>query len=177
MPLVMRLHLLVILSQQPLHSICRGGLRTAPSHHGSLTGAGSGMGVQSIGRKTIRESKSRGAALVELAIALPILLLLVFGAIDFGLMLKDSLALRQVAREAARSAAVGGNQATVQAHIDTWADNLGLTENVQSSIEAEDQPGTMTTVTLTYPHTVLMGKLIGLPDTVQLNATMVMRRE
>ena len=48
-----------------------------------------------------------GVAMVELAIALPILLLLMFGMIEFGIAYNDDIALRQGVREAARQGAVG----------------------------------------------------------------------
>jgi Flp pilus assembly protein TadG len=44
----------------------------------------------------------RGAAVVEFAIVLPVLLLLVFGIIDFGRALNAQIALTQAAREGAR---------------------------------------------------------------------------
>jgi len=45
--------------------------------------------------------------MVELAIALPILMLLVFGTIEFGIAYNDQITLRQGVREAARQGAVG----------------------------------------------------------------------
>lgn len=48
----------------------------------------------------------RGAAIVELAIALPLLLVLLTGIIDFGLVLSDQISLRQGVREGARQAVV-----------------------------------------------------------------------
>jgi hypothetical protein len=49
----------------------------------------------------------RGSALVEFTIVLPILILLVFGVIEFGLAYSNKIALRQGVREAARQGAVG----------------------------------------------------------------------
>lgn len=49
----------------------------------------------------------RGSNLVEFAIIVPVLLMLVFGAIDFGLAYNNSLALRAGAQEGVRAAAVG----------------------------------------------------------------------
>lgn len=48
----------------------------------------------------------RGAALVETAIALPVLLLLIFGIIEFGLLFGVKLDVSQGAREGSRLAAV-----------------------------------------------------------------------
>src|SRR4051812_41737833 len=48
-----------------------------------------------------------GASMVELAIILPIFLLLVFGTIQFGITYNNLITLRQGTREAARQGAVG----------------------------------------------------------------------
>ncbi len=49
----------------------------------------------------------RGSAAVEFALLVPILLLIVFGIIDFGRALNAQITLTQAAREGARLAAVG----------------------------------------------------------------------
>ena len=51
-------------------------------------------------------SDDRGAALVETAVVAPILLLLIFGIVEFGLLFGVKLDVSQGAREAARLAAV-----------------------------------------------------------------------
>ena len=67
------------------------------------------------GLKNIKEKK--GQALVEMALILPILLLLVFGMIDFGRILQTNLAATEASREIARVAALMGNDATAEATI------------------------------------------------------------
>lgn len=56
-------------------------------------------------------SSDRGAAAVEFALVLPLLLLLIFGLIDFGRALNEQIVLTQAAREGARVAALGGTDA------------------------------------------------------------------
>jgi Flp pilus assembly protein TadG len=51
--------------------------------------------------------RDRGAAAVEFALLLPLLLLLVFGIIDFGRALNAQITLTQAAREGARLEALG----------------------------------------------------------------------
>ena len=51
--------------------------------------------------------RDRGAAAVEFALLFPVLLLIVFGIIDFGRALNAQITLTQAAREGARLAAVG----------------------------------------------------------------------
>lgn len=53
-----------------------------------------------------RRPRTRGQALVELALVLPIFLLIVFGTIDVGLMVYGHTTLSQAAREGARLGAV-----------------------------------------------------------------------
>jgi TadE-like protein len=48
----------------------------------------------------------RGSAVVEFALVLPLLVTILFGAIDFGFVSSDSTKLRQVVREAGRRASV-----------------------------------------------------------------------
>jgi hypothetical protein len=47
-----------------------------------------------------------GVAVVEFALVVPVLLMLLFGIVDFGITLNDHQALRQGVREAARDASV-----------------------------------------------------------------------
>jgi Flp pilus assembly protein TadG len=49
----------------------------------------------------------RGAAAVELALVLPLLLLLLFGIVDFGRMLHAQITLTEAAREGARAESLG----------------------------------------------------------------------
>jgi len=59
-------------------------------------------------RRTARPApRDRGAAAVEFALLLPMLLLLVFGIIDFGRALNAQITLTQAAREGARLDALG----------------------------------------------------------------------
>ena len=62
-----------------------------------------------------------GAAAVEFAIVLPLLLAVVFGVIDFGRMMANQITLNEAAREGARAAAF--NQ-PVQAQVDRVAPGI-----------------------------------------------------
>ena len=120
----------------------------------------------------------RGAALVEFAIVAILLFTLVFGMIDFGLALHDYLALNQVAREAARSYALGGIPQTA---VDTWAQRLGLPATgpnaVVGTYTIEGPAGaTVAVVQLDYVHDMICGGFLGIPN-LPLRATMVMRTE
>lgn len=53
-----------------------------------------------------RGRRERGASLVEFALVAPILFTLIFGIVDYGLVLSDNIGLRQGVREAARQGTV-----------------------------------------------------------------------
>ena len=51
----------------------------------------------------------KGQALVEFAIVLPLILLIVLGIVQFGMLLNSYLSLTNAAREGARTGVIGGN--------------------------------------------------------------------
>lgn len=82
-------------------------------------------------RRTVRDTpRDRGAVAIEFALLLPVLLLLLFGIIDFGRALNASITLTQAAREGARLAAVAdangvpNTRATVTARTQAAATGL-----------------------------------------------------
>jgi Flp pilus assembly protein TadG len=58
-------------------------------------------------RAAVKSPRDRGATAVEFALLFPMLLLIVFGIIDFGRALNAQITLTQAAREGARLAALG----------------------------------------------------------------------
>jgi Flp pilus assembly protein TadG len=107
--------------------------------------------------------------MVEFALVAMLLFVILLGIIDYGLLLKDYLALSQVAREGVRTLAVGGTP-----DINTLASRFGLTGTVASTITPGAEKGDQTSVALTYNHNMVTG-LFG--STKPLSTTMVMRRE
>ena len=70
----------------------------------------------------------RGAAAVELALILPLLLFVLFAVIDSGRLLNAQLTLTEAAREGARAAALGQSADT---RVQSTATNLrGVTDTV-----------------------------------------------
>lgn len=70
-------------------------------------------------------NSDRGAAAVEFALLLPLLVLLVFGMIDFGRAINAQITITQAAREGARALALG--QSTYQTRASQAGIGLGLT--------------------------------------------------
>jgi Flp pilus assembly protein TadG len=82
-----------------------------------------------MGRRAVRRTRrDRGAVAVEFALLFPVLLLLVFGMIDFGRALNAQITITQAARTGARLAAVGTASATVIQ--DTKQAATGITLNI-----------------------------------------------
>jgi Flp pilus assembly protein TadG len=99
-----------------------------------------------------RGRSDTGAAAVEMAIVLPLLLLLVFGIIDFGRMLNAQLTLSAAAREGARWAALG--QTGVAARVALAAPALTPAPSAAvTPCPASPAIGTNATVTVTYTFT------------------------
>ena len=66
----------------------------------------------------------KGQSLVEFAIILPILLLLLFGIAEFGIMLNSYLTIQNVAREGARLGIIGGSDVEITSLITATSPNL-----------------------------------------------------
>ena len=72
-------------------------------------------------RRSPSTPRSRGQALVEFAIVLPIFLLVLFGLIEFGYMLYSQMTVSNAAREAARAAVVDPDACTIPQLADATA--------------------------------------------------------
>jgi Flp pilus assembly protein TadG len=91
---------------------------------------------------------SRGAALVEFGIVAPLLILLVFGILEFGWGFLQALDVRHAAREGGRLAAVnfgpGSGTTQTNAIIDEVCTRIDDTDGVEITISLPD--GTPSTV-------------------------------
>jgi len=101
-------------------------------------------------------SGGRGAAMVELALALPVLLLLTAGIWDFGRVYSAYMVATNAAREGARWAALGKDETAVKdrvrAYIDSGdvsrADVIFNQAEVGITLPEGNQPGDPVTVTV-----------------------------
>lgn len=108
-------------------------------------------------RAQMRSAPDRGAAAVEFALLLPLLLLIVFGIIDFGRALNAQITLTQAAREGARVAALGGTTGQIQARATAAAPGLSpVTVTVVSACPANSgAAGLNGTVQVNYTFSFL----------------------
>lgn len=90
----------------------------------------------------------RGAAAVEFALVLPLLLLLVFGIISFGYMLSFRQGISQSAAEGARAAAVAQVESDrvpkARAAVNQALDSYGVTCSGSSLVRGGQTVGTCT---------------------------------
>ena len=116
-------------------------------------------------KKVDRSYKNeRGQTLVEFAVALPLLLMVLFAIFEFGIVFRNYLALTEAVRVGAREAAVSRQLgdptgATVVA-VENAAADLGDDLDVTVTPSAPWAPGIDVTVSGTYPYELA---LFGVP--------------
>jgi Flp pilus assembly protein TadG len=148
-----------------------------------------------VNRLLRRVASERGAELIELALVLPILMLVIAGIMDFGLMFQRYLAICNAAREGARIAVLPGyGCADVQARVTQYV-REGTGDNTASPtvtcpipMVAIDPPGPapafparQVTVSMTHNY-VILGPVVGLlggtfRSSITLGARSTMRIE
>jgi Flp pilus assembly protein TadG len=115
-------------------------------------------------RRKIEIGSERGQSLTEFALALPILALLLFAVIQFGIVFNNYVTLTDATRAGARKAAVGrrlGNpvSATITA-VRNSATDLNQS-NLNVTVNSTWQPAADVTVTATYPYSIsLLGMVV-----------------
>ena len=83
--------------------------------------------------------KRGGVALFEFALVMPMLLLLVFGIMEFGWYAKNSLAVSNAAREGARAASVGRSTSDIEARVRaSLSGQGGVSEPIRVDMKRDD---------------------------------------
>lgn len=147
------------------------------------------------GYNRYRRNGERGAALVEFALVLPLLLLVLFGIIEFSVLLYDKAVITNASREAAREWVVYRdgtltpklNLANLQKVVDDYAKDRLISFNSGAPPLTSTNPVDPTsfnsgdqlslTVQYNYDFLFLPAFMEGLLPTVALDATTVMRAE
>jgi Flp pilus assembly protein TadG len=136
--------------------------------------------------RNLRRWRDRGAAAVEFALVVPVLILLIFGSIEFGLAVQARTMIGNAAREGVRVASLGGTVADVSAHaIGALGPLSGSNPQVAFTCVTSgnsscnpNAPGknSVATVVVTVNYTGITGMFPQLTNTT-LTATSVMRIE
>lgn len=138
--------------------------------------------------------RQKGSAAVEFALVLPILVVMMFGIIEFGLALYDKAVITNASREGARAGIVFKDTPVSDGEIKTLINDycedklvtFGADKNVTTTITREGpSSGDDLTVMVAYKYDYLVLpdalKLLDpidlLPDVLNLNATTIMRME
>ena len=149
-------------------------------------------------RRHVRTSDSRGQSLVEFVLVFPILMILVFGVIDFAMGVRSYVALTNATREGARFGAVGSplgspvtscvgeGGATVVGRVCTVSEGLNKSQiAVTPSCDSECDAGNSLRVEASYQYNFFtpLGDFMdffsggAFPETIDLNTSADMRLE
>lgn len=121
--------------------------------------------------------RESGQSTVELALVLPLILLLLIGMVEFAQMASGYLTIQHAAREGARLGVTGvGDDAIIERVRDSGrvlaADRLTV---LVSPVESLRQSGGSLTVRVTYRHTLmtpLVAQILGSEITLESELTM-----
>jgi Flp pilus assembly protein TadG len=128
----------------------------------------------------------RGAAAVEFALVLPILILLLFGIIEFSRVWNLKQTLTDAAREGTRIAVISERMELTQTQLEDSVRRtvmriatLAALDSAQLHIDpiVGGSPGTTAQVALEYPYDPLFGAWFPGLQSLQLRTTFVMRNE
>lgn len=127
-----------------------------------------------------------GSQLIEFALVLPMVLVLIFGMIGFGIALYDKSVVTTASREAARAGIVLKTprltQDEVEAIAETYCAGKVITFGGSSECEATASgaggpSGADLSVTVDYDYSFLIADLIPWLESVTLSSTTVMKME
>ena len=125
----------------------------------------------------------RGAAAVEFALLLPVLMLILFGIIEFGMIMYSREIITNASREGARTgivqATVKPTTGEIQTVVTNYLTGTGVDPNAVTITIAGaglTAPNTLN-VTVTYPYNFFAPGILGLGNTINLTGQTVMRHE
>ena len=128
-----------------------------------------------------QKSVERGAILAEFAIVLPILLLLLMGVTEFGLLFYNKQVLTNASREGARAGIAYSTPAEIEDIVENYCEkrliSVGpVSVNTPVISGGVSYPNDLK-VTVTYDYTFIVPKLLGFAPTKTLSASTEMRME
>ena len=154
--------------------------------------------IRQVTAMRINRANNKGAAMVEFAIVALLLVTLVFGIIEFGLLIKDYLAINHAAREGARSAALGSPTSVIIARVQNTAPGMTIpleditlttgsptsapdtwTTTLENTADGKNNAvhGNLILVRVSYDHQMIAGGLFNNGAPISISGKMIMRRE
>lgn len=144
-------------------------------------------------RKLWVRTRERGAAAVEFALVLPILVVILLGVVDFGLEINSQAIIANAAREGARTASLGGTSAEAITTVKsasasllnisssnptiTVTCRLPTNSTCPSAFDTSRKAGGTVVVTVSYVYTWISPALLGLPGSTTIVKVSEMRIE
>ena len=120
-------------------------------------------------KKRFEIKSEQGQTMTEFALVLPILVVFLFGIIQFGIAFNNYVTITDAARAGARKAAVSREDANrvsdCQNAVLAATDNLNMTQpgaGISCTFDPSIQQGTTVQVQVQYPYTI---NLFGIPVT------------
>lgn len=123
---------------------------------------------------------AKGQSLVETALILPVLLLILTGIIDFGLLFNNYLVVSNASREGARRVAVGNTDDQITAAVKAVAASLDAAKLTITILPDQDSraTGDAATVTVQYEYSMITPIVAAIvPGPIQLKTSTTMRCE
>lgn len=125
--------------------------------------------------------KNKGQSLVETALVLPIMLLLLTGIIDFGLLFNNYIIVSNASREGVRSAAVGYTDDKIMAVVTGVAAELDedrLAVSITPDHASGRSTGDAVMVTVQYDYNMITPVIAAIiPQPIRLKSSTTMRCE
>ncbi len=129
-------------------------------------------------RQSNRKNKRRAAAVVEMAVVLPLLLTILFGIIEFGWTFMIYQSITNAAREGCRVAVLeGSTDSDINTRISQYMNLVKLNSyqvNIQHATSLD--PTEIVTVSVPYSSVSLLGGYFG-PTNFNLTGKACMRKE
>jgi Flp pilus assembly protein TadG len=135
------------------------------------------------------QASERGAAAVEFALVVPILIVMIFGMVDMGMAINAQAIVGNAAREGARAASFNGADTTATTNVVTSATKslIGTAPSTTITCQAvgtattiacsSASPGDSVVVKVAYTYKWLSPGVLGLPGQTAIVATSQMRIE
>ena len=133
--------------------------------------------------KTLNQNiGQKGSAAVEFAIVLQLLVLLVFGTIEFGLMFYNKQVLTNASREAVRAAITGVAVSEVKQIVLDYCNGKLFSLNGSVNLSASDidvspLDGNDQSVAVSFDYYFLFSQAIGIINPIKVSGRTIMRME